>query len=134
VFRASTLWELLEKEELHIPFPATLPLDDNGETFPYYFVGVEAFPLKINWMRPYLRRMLTNKRHIFNYKLYRAQNSVERAFGMLNSKFKILEGPMCCKEETEFSHQSICCPPQFHQNPGRAVLQRSWKLCIASVV
>jgi hypothetical protein len=34
VFRASTLWEMLEKEELHIPFPTSLPLDDSGETFP----------------------------------------------------------------------------------------------------
>jgi hypothetical protein len=22
---------------------------------------------------------------------------------------------MCCKEETKFSHQSNCCPPQFHR-------------------
>jgi hypothetical protein len=34
VFRASTLWEMLEKEELRIPFPTFLLLDDSGETFP----------------------------------------------------------------------------------------------------
>lgn len=34
VFRASTLWEMLEKEELCIPFPTSLPLDDSGKTFP----------------------------------------------------------------------------------------------------
>jgi hypothetical protein len=48
VFRASTLGQMLEKEELHIPFPPCLPLDDSGEKFPYYFVTDEAFPLKIN--------------------------------------------------------------------------------------
>jgi hypothetical protein len=36
VFWASTLGEMLEKEELHIPFLTSLPLDDSGETFPYY--------------------------------------------------------------------------------------------------
>jgi hypothetical protein len=64
VFRAYTLGEILEKEELHIPYPTSLPLDDSGETFPYYFVADEAFPLIINLMRPYPRKMLTNKRCI----------------------------------------------------------------------
>jgi hypothetical protein len=64
VLRASTLGQMLEKEELHIPFPTSLPLDDSSETFPYYFVADKAFPQKINLMRPYPRRMLTNKRHI----------------------------------------------------------------------
>jgi hypothetical protein len=29
-----------------------------------------------------------------------AQKTVECAFGILNAKFKIFEGPICCKEET----------------------------------
>jgi hypothetical protein len=72
VFRASTLGDKLEKEELHIQFSTSLPLDDSGETFPYYFVADGAFPVIINLMRPYPRRLLTNKRCIFNYRLSRA--------------------------------------------------------------
>jgi hypothetical protein len=34
VFRAFTLREMLEKEELLIPFPTSLPLDDSGKYFP----------------------------------------------------------------------------------------------------
>jgi hypothetical protein len=79
VFTASTLGKMLKKEELHIPLSASLPLDDSGETFPHYFVADESFPLKINLMRPYPRRMLTNKRRIFNYRLSRARKSVECA-------------------------------------------------------
>jgi hypothetical protein len=90
---------MLEKEELRIPFPTSLPLDNSGETSPYYFVADEAFPLKVNLMRPYPRRVLTNKRRIFNYRLSRLRKSVECAFGQLNAKFKISEGPMCCKED-----------------------------------
>jgi hypothetical protein len=92
VFRASTLGEKLEKKQLHISIPISLSLDDSGETFPYYFVADEAFPLQINLMRPYPRRMLTNKR--------RARKCVEYAFGILNAKFKILQGSICRKEET----------------------------------
>jgi hypothetical protein len=46
VFRASTFGQILEKEELHIPFPTFLPLDDSGETFPYYFVAAGPFPFQ----------------------------------------------------------------------------------------
>jgi hypothetical protein len=99
VFRASTLGGMLEKEELHIPFPASLPLDDSGETFPYNFVADEAFPFKINLIKFYRRRMLTNKRRMFNYRLSRARKSIEYAFGILNTKFNIFERPICCKEE-----------------------------------
>jgi hypothetical protein len=69
VFRAPTLGQMLEKEELHIPCPASLPNDDSDEMFPYYFVADEAFSLKVNVMRLYPRRMVTNRRHIFNYRL-----------------------------------------------------------------
>jgi hypothetical protein len=69
VVRTSTLGEMLEKEELHIPIPTSLPLDDSGETFPYYFIADEVFPLKINLKRPHPRRMLTNRRRTFNYRL-----------------------------------------------------------------
>jgi hypothetical protein len=44
--------------------------------------------------------MLANERLIFNYKLSRARQSVECAFGILKAKFKIIEGPVFCKEET----------------------------------
>jgi hypothetical protein len=97
--RASTLGEMSENEELHIPFPTSLPLDDSGEIFPYYFLADEAFPLKINLMRTYHRKMMTNKRRIFNYRLSRSRKSVECAFGT-NAKFRISEGQLCCKEET----------------------------------
>jgi hypothetical protein len=100
VIGASTLGQMLEKEGLHISFPTSLPMDDSGETFPYYFVAHEAFPLKVNLMRTCPRRMLTNKRRIFNYSLSRARKSVEFAFGILNAEFKISEGPTTCKEET----------------------------------
>jgi hypothetical protein len=42
VFTASTFGQILDKE-LHMLFPTSLPLDDSGETFPYYFVAAEPF-------------------------------------------------------------------------------------------
>ncbi|KAL4089001.1 hypothetical protein QTP88_024079 [Uroleucon formosanum] len=51
----------------------------------------EAFPLKNNIMRPYPKRILDMKKRIFNFRLSRARKSVECAFGMLVSKFRLFE-------------------------------------------
>ncbi|GFG32013.1 hypothetical protein Cfor_08532, partial [Coptotermes formosanus] len=61
VFRASRLGHA-GPEDLHTLCPASVPKDESGEIFPYYFVAGEAFPLKVNVMRLYPRRMLTNKK------------------------------------------------------------------------
>jgi hypothetical protein len=37
---------------------------------------------------------------MFNYRLSHLQKSVECAFGIINAKFKIFEGLICCKEES----------------------------------
>jgi hypothetical protein len=113
VFRASTLGQMLEKEKLHIPFPTSLQLDDSSKKFPYYFVTDEAFPLKIYLMRPYPRRMMTNERRIFNYRLYHARKKCRMCIWC--AKFKIFEGPICCEEETVNSVvKASVCLPQFH--------------------
>ncbi|GFG34852.1 hypothetical protein Cfor_00082 [Coptotermes formosanus] len=80
MFTASTLGKMLETEGPYILCPASLPTGDSGETSPHYLVADEASPLKVNLMRPYARRMLINKRPIFNYRLSHAQKSVECAF------------------------------------------------------
>jgi hypothetical protein len=51
-------------------------------------------------MRPYPTRRLTNKRYIFNYSLSHLQKSAECAFSIIIAKFKVFQGPICCKKET----------------------------------
>lgn len=53
VFRASSLVQCLETEQLDLPEDKVLPHDKCEQKFPYSFVGDEAFPLKKFWMRPY---------------------------------------------------------------------------------
>jgi len=134
VFRTSGLGRCLESRTLNLPSPKPLPLTDNNENFPFYFVADEAFPLKNNIMRPYPKRILDMKKRIFNFRLSRARKSVECAFGMLVSKFRLFEGPICCKEETINSvirsacvlhnfirvHQGIYSRPQMFLNESSA--------------
>ena len=88
------------EEKLHILCPSSLPMHESGKTFLHYFVEDEAFPLKVNLMRPYPSRKLTNKRHIFNYRLTCSQKIEDCTFGIPNAKFKIFKASACWNEET----------------------------------
>lgn len=59
IFRVSAMKRLIEADALNIPAPARLPLDENN-SFSFYFVGDEAFPLEKYLMRPFPGRTATN--------------------------------------------------------------------------
>ena len=46
---------------------------------------------------PFPRRKLTERQHIFNYRLSRARRMVENAFGILSSKFCVYKSPIALK-------------------------------------
>lgn len=82
VFSKSSFYEALENKTLKIP--------SNG-----VFVADDAFPLRKDMLKPYSRiRRLTTTQKIFNYRLSRARRTVENAFGILTSRFRILEKPI----------------------------------------
>nr|CAI5833318.1 unnamed protein product [Callosobruchus analis] len=62
-------------------------------------VADEAFPLKRFLMRPYPRsaRRLSESERIFNYRLSRSRNTVENAFGILASVWRIYQTPLECR-------------------------------------
>ncbi|XP_060876779.1 uncharacterized protein LOC132949746 [Metopolophium dirhodum] len=114
VFRTSNLGRALNLGVLQLPPSKPLPSSNDENDFPFYFVADEAFPLTKYIMRPYPKRSLDNKKRVFNYRLSRGRKSVECAFGMLVSKFRLFEGPICCKEETiNFIIKAACVLHNF---------------------
>lgn len=87
----------------------TIALSNNENKFPFYFVSNEAFPLKKYLMRPYTKQSLDNKKRVFNYRLSRGRKSVECAFGMFVSNFRLFEGPISCKEEIINYINKVAC-------------------------
>ena len=109
VFRKSVIGQLLKQGKLNVPDPTPLPRDTNVELFPHYLVGDEAFPLLSYLMRPYPKRVLTDAKRIFNFRLSRGRKSVECAFGMLISKFRVFERPISCNEECAVNVIKAAC-------------------------
>ena len=86
----------IENNELHIP--------DN-----FVFIGDEAFSLKSYLMKLYPRRELNKNCKIYNYRLSRARRTVENAFGLLVSRFRVFEKPIATCVETTVKIVKAAC-------------------------
>lgn len=72
-------------DQLHLPGN-----DETEEHLNFVFLGDEAFSLHENFLKPYPQKDLCYEKRIFNYRLSRARNVSENAFGLLAARFRIL--------------------------------------------
>ena len=72
---------------LNIPPPADI-VGMEGE-MEHFFVGDDAFALDRRLMKPFPSRNLTERQRIYNYRLSRCRRTVENAFGILASRFRL---------------------------------------------
>ncbi|XP_067937154.1 uncharacterized protein [Watersipora subatra] len=83
-FGQSSLNAAMESGQLNIPSPTNLP--GTSQPLPFVMVGDEAFPLKPWLMRPFPGRVVdSHGKKIYNYRLSRAQRTIENAFGIMTS-------------------------------------------------
>lgn len=79
-------------------------LADNG-----VIVGDAAFPLKTYLMKPYPGVNLSTEEKVFNYRLSRARRIIENVFGILVSRFRVLEKPILTNLKTVDAIVCACC-------------------------
>ncbi|XP_068118062.1 uncharacterized protein [Hyperolius riggenbachi] len=76
IFQRSRLHRLLNDDKLDIPGDKPWP-GTTSPSYPYVFVGDEAFALSQHVMRPFGQRGLRREKRVFNYRLTRARRMVE---------------------------------------------------------
>ncbi|XP_065321355.1 uncharacterized protein LOC135928818 [Gordionus sp. m RMFG-2023] len=87
VYSNSLLSKMIENGDIDIPPPKILP--NSNIILPHVFVADDAYPLKYYIMKPY-KGKLSHIQENFNYRLSRARRMVECTFGILASKWRIL--------------------------------------------
>ncbi|KAK5649592.1 hypothetical protein RI129_000621 [Pyrocoelia pectoralis] len=100
-------------------FPPSKPLPGSNQVLPHVIIGDEAFPLCINLMRPYSRDATRGdeKKKVFNYRLSRARDVSENAFGILMKKFRIFEHRLCLSHDhINLVVLAACCLHNYLRN------------------
>lgn len=99
IFADSAFGHKLQNGQLNLPNHK--PLTPDGDPTPFVFIGDQAFPLQKHFMRPYPRSTCLDNRakNTFNYRLSRARNVVENAFGILTARFRVFRRLFECQLE-----------------------------------
>lgn len=86
-----------------------LPGINPANRLPHVFISDEAFALREDFLKPYSAKDLDQQKRIFNYRLSRARRVVENVFGILVSRFGILQQRINLKPENIESVVLACC-------------------------
>ena len=93
IFRNSKMFRKFENKEFDIPSPREVCTE--GPALPFVMIGDEAFPLANYLMRPYPgKNGLSPEQETYNYRLSRARRTIENAFGILASEWRIFRKPI----------------------------------------
>ena len=97
VFANSNIGHCITNNRLAVPKPKVL----RGTTheFPYIFVADDAFPLRMNIIKPYSETRMEIEKVIANYQISHARRIIEKAFGILTARFRISSRPTNAKVE-----------------------------------
>ena len=99
IFRNCPLGKNFKDGNLDVPAPKRIPGWPQGGALPHCIVGDEAFPLRMDLMRPFPRgkkeKQLPYNKIIFNYRLSRARWIVENAFGILVQRWRVFDRRIC---------------------------------------
>lgn len=106
VLRQSNLMKIVEDAANNFQFEKTI---GNGRLLPYVIVADNAFALNKHLMKPYPFRNLESKKQTFNYRLSRARHTVEHAFGILASRFRVLQTTICLNSHKVDNIVKACC-------------------------
>lgn len=85
----------------------------------FVFLGDEAFALHEHVLKPYAQRELTHEKRVFNYRLSRARNCVENTFGLISSRFRLLQRAInLTPENASYAVLAICAIHIFLRKRG----------------
>lgn len=98
IFADSEIGKSLKNNNLNLP-NGTAALPGCDIVTPGFFMADGAFQLLKKIMKPYSAKRLLNKQKIFNYRISRARQIIESAFGIYSNKWNIFHKALCMLSE-----------------------------------
>lgn len=98
VLKDSAFGRALDNKTIQLPKDGYI-INTNVKV-PFCFLADEAFPLNSYIMRPFPGKGLSEKQLVFNYRLSRARRTIENAFGILASRWRVLKGCIIAEAHT----------------------------------
>ena len=113
IFRNCPLGKNFMDGNLDVPAPKRIPGWPQGGALPHCIVGDEAFPLRMDLVRPFPRgkkeKQLPYNKMIFNYRLSRARQIVENAFGILVQRWRVFDRRICMDDHNVIKIVQATC-------------------------
>ncbi|KAK3907333.1 Protein ALP1-like [Frankliniella fusca] len=107
LWKECDLYAALRDGTLPLPPPRKLP--GGRVVTPPTIVGDGAFPLGPNLMTPFRQpQIVSDAERIYNYRLSRARRTIENAFGILSSRWRVLWRTFIAHEENARSIIKAC--------------------------
>ncbi|KAJ8928126.1 hypothetical protein NQ314_019352 [Rhamnusium bicolor] len=97
-------YQLLKTGNLKCP-----PKNANVVGLNFVIIDDESFALYPHFLRPYSQGELTYDRKVFNYRLSRARNVAEDAFGMLAARFRVLHRMINITDPNKIKYIVLAC-------------------------
>lgn len=89
VFANTKFFQKMQNDELNLPKPYHIIAGQDA--LPYVFVTEDAFALRKIIMKPFAHASLTWEKMLYNKRLSSARVKVENAFGIVASRFRVLQ-------------------------------------------
>ena len=94
--------------------PASNKADPKMQAIDYHLVGDNGFGLNVNLMKPYSDKGIRPSQLIFDYRISRARQVIEVAFGILANRFRCLLNIIhCCPKKCKVDRGSCCNSAQL---------------------
>lgn len=110
IFAHSKISEQLERGEMRSKTVTALP--GTNIKVPHVLLADEAYPLKTFLMRPFPATQLGPSQIIFNRRLSKARQVIECAFGIISSKWRVLQTGI--EVEPDFADNIVQCICLLH--------------------
>ena len=109
IWSQTKLQNLFEDDSNPMGLPTSCHFEGINNPLPFFLVGDDAFKLCPYLLKPYWGYNLTHVQRIFNYRLSRCRRLIENVFGIMSTRFTLLQRAIEVSPDRAQNIVMACC-------------------------